>query len=130
MILEFTGHRICCQLQLVPSWITIKMIYKKLKLIMLNKNKLLLWNNQKLMNLNKNKLLSLQRNRKMIKMMHQPPQPKIFLTQLKKKRNQGKIWLKKSTHFLSQQEIILTQSKRQRNQKHPQKQLIPPKVIK
>ena len=44
--------------------------------------------------------------------------------------NQGKLWLWKPTHLLSPQKIILTQNTKQRIHKHPQKQLIPPKIIK
>ena len=63
-------------------------------------------------------------------MAHQSTQQKQILTQLKNKRNQGKMWLRKPTHILYPQNIILTLSTKQRNHKHQRKQFIPPKTIK
>ena len=73
--------------------------------------------------------MSPQKNTKMIEMVHQSTQQKQILTQLTKKINQGKFWLRKSTCLLSQKKK-LTQSTKQRNHKHPNKQLIPTKTIK
>ena len=107
------------------------MKWKNLKLKMLNKNNLLFWNKKKLMKLKKIKLIYPQRNIKMTKMAHQLPQQKNILTQLIKKRNQVKMCLRKPTHLLSPQKTkIDTVEKKQRNHKHPQKQLIPSKIIK
>ena len=54
---------------------------------------------------------------------------KKILTQFTKKKNQGRMWLRKPTHLLSPQKRALAQSTNQRNHKHTQKQLIPPKQI-
>ena len=77
-----------------------------------NKKKLLFWNNKNLMNLKNIKLLSPERNTKMIMMAHQSPQQQKIMTQLKKKTNQGKMWLRKPTHLLSTQKRISTQTKK------------------
>ena len=52
---------------------------------------------------------------------------KRILTQLTKKVNQGKMYLRKPTHLLYQKKIRLTQSTKHRNHKHPKKQSIPQK---
>ena len=45
-------------------------------------------------------------------MVHQSPPKKQMLTQLTRKINQGKIWLRKPTRILSQGEKVLTQLKK------------------
>ena len=61
-------------------------------------------------------------------MTHQsPPQTNYTLDRVGKSRG---MWLRTLTHLLPQEEKILTKKKKHINHKRPQKQLLPPKLIK
>ena len=71
------------------------------------------------------KLLSIQENRKMVNMAHQPPQQKND-TVYKEDKSRENVVKESNTSIISAKNNIDTVDKAENN-KHPKKQLIPPK---